>query len=238
MKSIIAVLMLLLPCAGIYAQVQTDEWGEDYEFKATIGVIGGIALINPDDINGQLEFVNNSLDATMSPLKSMAQYSIFVKLRPKIAPYVLMRIDVSTNSRKFDYSAIGMSLDNQSTGRFDITNTTKYSNYNFCVGIGASVPKMPIDLEFGGIYAIGVITETGSVAAGNEYEYSSNGDGYGMFVRMTDRLNFGQGISANLEFAYRMLTVSGFTDSRGRDIRDFSFNLSGFSAGAGLTYTF
>lgn len=239
-RTLVLVSLVLFLSASLYAQTDTVDtfFGDETDFRATLGVSGGIAFVNPDQVNEQLAFVNNSLDVQMEKLSSMQHYAVFMRVKPRMAPYFLVRFEAMTVSRSFDYKAYGRNAANVSTGSFTTTNVTRWTVYPLVIGVGSAIPKTPIDVEVGAIYAIGYIAENGTIQGGGSYKSSSSGNGFGLQGRVAPRFKIAQNTSISLEVAYRMLRLRDFSDDFGRQDKFFELHLDGISLGFGVVYTF
>jgi hypothetical protein len=232
--------LVLFCSASLYAQADTVEtfFGDENDFRVTLGVSGGIAFFNPDQVNEQLAFVNNSLDVQMEKLTWMQHYAAFMRVKPRMAPYFLLRLEAMTVSRSFDYTADGRNPANVSTGSFTTTNLTRWTVYPLVIGVGSTIPKTPIDVEVGAVYAIGYITENGKIQGGGSYKSSSSGNGFGLQGRVAPRFKVAQNTSLSLEVAYRILRIRNYSDDFGRQDKFFEFFVDGMTLGFGLVYTF
>ena len=233
-------LLVLLWSVSLYAQSDSVDtfFGDENAFRVSLGVAGGIAFINPDQVNEQLAFVNNSLDVQMEKLTSMQHYAVFMRVKPRMAPYLLLRLEALTVSRSFDYTAAGWSPDSVSTGPFATTNETRWTLYPLVVGVGSTIPKTPIDVEVGVIYAIGYITESGTIQGGRSYKSTSSGTGFGLQGRVAPRFKITQNAAFSFEVSYRMLRIKNYSDDFGRQDEFFEFHSDGMSLGFGVVYTF
>lgn len=226
--------------ASVYGQADTVDtfFGDESDFRVTVGVSGGIAFVNPDQVNEQLAFVNNSLDVQMEKITSMQHYAVFMRVKPRMAPYFLLRLEAMTVSRSFDYTAYGRSAANVSTGPFTTTNVSRWTLYPLIVGVGSTIPKTPIDVEVGGIYALGYISENGTIQGGGSYKSSSSGSGFGLQGRVAPRFTLTRNVSLSLEVAYRILRARNYSDDFGRQDKFFEFLVDGVTVGLATVYTF
>ena len=237
----IVVPFLMLACTAPLA-AQTDSLGSfdegESDFKVVLGVAGGLSLVNPGTLNDEIGFLNNSLDAGVEKIQTMTQFAAFMRIKPRMAPYMLVRVEAVTVSRSFDYSAVGRSAGNSSTGRFNVSSSTRWTVYPLVLGVGTTIPKTPLDAEVGLIYAIGETTETGSIAGGSEYTNTSSGSAFGLEGRISPHFRLSRNVNLALELSYRSLTVKHYSDSYGRDLTNFGLDLTGVAAGIGVSYTF
>ncbi len=208
------------------------------DFRMTVGFSGGISLVNPTQLNDQLAFVNNSLDAGMEKITTMEQFAAFIRIRPRMSPYLFMRVEAITVSRSFDYTAVGRSESNTATGNFTTSSTTRWSVYPLIIGIGTTIPKTPVEVEVGGIYALGYITEEGSTQGSGSFTNMLSGDGFGLQGRVSPHFRLSKNVTMVFEVSYRFLTVNNYSDNYGRQLEHFDFYLNGISTCLGLTYTF
>jgi len=224
------------------AVAQTDTAGtfdsEENDFKLSIGVSGGITLVSPDIVNDQIAFLNNSLDVGVDKIQSMLHLAGFIRIRPRMAPYMLLRVEAITVSRSYDYYAIGRSSTGSPTPSFDVSSSTRWTVYPLVIGIGTTIPKTPIEAEVGAMYALGYITETGSLSSGGTYSNSQSGTGFGLQGRVAPHFRYSKNAVISLEIEYRYLVVGSYSDNLGRAVNNFEMDLSGISIALGITYTF
>jgi hypothetical protein len=221
---------------------QTDTLGafdeNENDFRVTLGVSGGITLVNPEMLNDQLAFMNNSLDVGVEKVRTMSQFAAYMRIKPRMAPYMLMRVEAITVSRTFDYRAVGRSLSNAPTGSFNVTSSTRWTVYPLIIGIGTTIPKTPIEAEVGAIYALGYTTETGTISSGESYTNTLSGTGFGLQGRIAPHFRYSKNVIISFEVSYRFLVVRNYSDDFGREMKDFELDLNGISTCLGLSYTF
>ena len=232
--------VLLLSCSPLFGQIDSLNSLEENEtdFRMSLGVSGGLSLVNPSQVNDQLAFVNNSLDVGMAKIRTLEQFAAFMRIKPRMAPYLLLRVEALTVSRSFDYNATGRSASNTPTGTFRTSNTTRWTVYPLVVGIGSTIPKTPIEVEMGGMYALGYITEEGSTEGSGSSTNTSSGDGFGLQGRVAPHFRFSKNAALTFEISYRFLIIKDYSDDFGRQAKDFEFYLNGLSFSLGATYTF
>ncbi len=232
--------LLLLSFSILLGQTDSLSWADEDEtdFRMSLGISGGLSLVNPSQVNDQLAFVNNSLDVRMEKIRTLQQYAAFMRIKPRMAPYLLMRIEALTVSRSFDYYGSGRSPSNNPTGTFRTSSTTRWTVYPLIVGIGVTLPKTPVEAEVGAMYALGYITEEGSTEGSGSFTNTSSGDGFGIQGRVAPHFRFSKNVAFAFEVSYRVLIIKDYSDDFGRQVKDFEFYLNGLSLSLGATYTF
>ena len=239
-RSSIVTLFLLFSFSTLFGQTDSLRFFDDDEndFRMTVGISGGISLVNPSQVNDQIAFVNNSLEAGMEKITTMQQFAAFLRIRPIMAPFLLMRVEALTVSRSFDYSAVGRSASNTPTGNFNTSDNTRWTVYPLVIGMGTTIPKTPVEVEVGLMYALGYITEDGSTQGSGSFTNTSSGSGWGLEGRVAPHFRVSKNVNLSLEVSYRFLTVKDYSDDYGRQIKDFEFYLNGISTCLGVAYTF
>ncbi|MGA7159901.1 MAG: hypothetical protein WBZ48_02795 [Bacteroidota bacterium] len=237
----LSTLLLLILFSFSALNAQTDSarfFDEDNDFRITAGISGGFSLVNPSQVNDQIAFLNNSLEAGMEKITSMQQIEAFVRIRPIMAPYLLMRVGAITVSRSFDYLAAGRSAANTATGNFNISDNTRWTVYPLVIGMGTTIPKTPVEVEVGIIYALGYITDEESSVEGGSFTNTSSGSGWGLEGRVSPHFKVSKNVNLLFEISYRVLSVRDYSDEYGNQLKDFEFYLNGISTCVGMTYTF
>lgn len=237
---IISVFVLLLaPLATTAAQTDSLESYDENEtdFRMSVGLSGGLILVNPSQLNDQIAFANNSFDANMDNVRSMMLFAGYIRIKPRLSPFLLMRIEALTVSRSFDYTADGRSSGNTPTGTFNYSGLTRWSIYPIVIGIGTTIPKTPIEAEVGAMYALGYITDESRVAGGSPLTTTSSGDGWGFQGRIAPHYRFSKNASIAFEISYRFLVMKNYSDNLGRNAENFQLDLNGISVCFGLLYT-
>jgi len=232
--------LFLFSFSTLFGQTDSLGWAEEDEtdFRMTLGISGGLSLVNPSQLNDQLAFVNNSLDVRMEKIRTIQQYAVFLRIKPRMAPYLLMRIEALTVSRTFNYDATGRSSSGSSTGTFKTSSTTRWSVYPLIIGVGTTVPKIPVQAEVGLIYALGYITEEGSTEGSGSFTNTSSGDGWGIQGRIAPHFRYSKNVAFVFDVSYRILVIKDYSDDFGRQVKDFQLELSGLTISLGATYTF
>ena len=219
---------------------QTDSLASfdenESDFRMTVGASGGFTFVNPGMLNDELAFINNSLDANMEKVTSMAQFAAYVRIKPRMAPYMFMRLEALTVSRSFDYQAQGRSASGASTGLFNTTTATRWTVYPFVVGIGSTIPKTPIDAEVGLIYAMGFVTEKVSTDGYGSSTNTSSANSFGLQGRVSPRFRISKNAAISIEVSYRFLTIKNYSDDLGRAVQNFELYLDGLSMALGVSY--
>jgi hypothetical protein len=232
--------LLLLPCSALLGQTDSLSWAEEDEtdFRMSLGISAGLSLVNPSQLNDQLAFVNNSLDVRMEKIRTFQQFAAFMRIKPRMASYLLMRIEALTVSRSFDYDATGRSASNNPTGTFRISSTTRWSVYPLVIGVGMTIPKTPVLAEVGLIYALGYITEEGTTEGSGSFTNTSSGDGWGIQGRIAPHFRLSKNVAFVFDVSYRSLVIKDYSDDFGRQVKDFRLELNGLTLSLGATYTF
>ncbi len=232
----VLLLSLLTPAA---AQTDSLEYFDEYEndFRMSVGLSGGLILVNPSELNDQIAFANNSVDAGMENVRTMVHVAAFVRIKPRLSPFVLMRLEAMTVSRSFDYTAVGRSSGNAPTGDFSYSSSTRWSVYPMVIGMGTTIPRTPIDAEIGAIYALGYITDESKISGGSTSTTTSSGDGWGFQGRIAPHYRVSKNAALAFEISYRFLVIKNYSDSFGRKADNFQLDLSGISICLGLLYS-
>lgn len=232
--------LLLLSFSTLTGQTDSLSWvdQDETDYRMSVGISGGLSLVNPSQLNDQLAFVNNSLDVRMEKIRTVQQYAAFMRIKPRTGPYLLMRIEALTVSRSFDYFGSGRSTSNDPTGTFRTSSTTRWTVYPLIVGIGETLPKTPVEAEVGVMYALGFITEEGSTEGSGSFTNTSSGDGFGLQGRIAPHFRFSKNVDFVFDVSYRVLIIKNYSDDFGRQVKDFEFYLNGLSLSLGATYTF
>ena len=237
---LLSPVLVLIAFSTVFGQADSlgsfDE--NENDFRLTVGASGGFTLVNPGSINDELAFVNNSLDADMEKVTMISQFAAYVRIKPRMAPYMFMRLEALTVARSFDLAAQGRSASGASTGVFNTTTDTRWTVYPFVIGIGTTIPKTPIDVEVGAMYAMGYITEKVTTEGSGSSSNTSSGNSFGLQGRVSPRFRISKNASISFDVSYRFLTVKDYSDNLGRPVQNFEFYLDGMSLGLGVSYNF
>lgn len=243
MKPLVSIIagsvLMLSPLATATAQTDSLEYFDENEtdFRMSVGFSGGLILVNPAQLNDQIAFANNSVDAGMENVRTMMLFAGYVRIKPRLSPFVFMRIEALTVSRSFDYTAVGRSSGNTATGDFNYSSSTRWSVYPVVLGLGTTIPKTPIDAEIGMMYALGFITDESKISGGSTSTTTSSGDGWGFQWRIAPHYRVSKNAAISFEISYRFLMIRNYSDNFGRKAGDFQLELNGVSICFGLLYT-
>lgn len=247
MKKIFFLPVFLV--SAIYAQVEERDTlfpraGEvDTLFAVvptpvfSIGISGGVTLINPVVINNQIEFNNFTFDNNETPIRSPAQWTLWLAFRPKNLPtYLSLRGEMITASRTFAYEGIVTDNSGATTGTFNGKATTRYSVYPVSINSGGFIPKTLIKFEVGFVYAFAKFTDETNLGSYSTSENSYEGEGYGFRAMVQQVMPILPSVGLTVEFGYRYLHLDEFRDSRGRLLNTIEANYNGVSMLLGISY--
>jgi hypothetical protein len=205
----------------------------------SMGILGGITFINPEAINKQIEFSNSVFNSSETPIRRLAQWSVWFTFRPKnMSSFFSLRGEFLTTSRTFCYTGIVTNNTGNTTNSFDGTVTSRYTVVPFSISTGTFITKMMVKGEIGFTYAIASIKDKTDMGSYGSSENSYDADGYGFRAALQQVIPIDRVFGINIEACYRFLRFDDFRDSKGRQLNDFEVNYNGITLMIGLSYGF
>lgn len=232
--------LLFLFTLPLSAQEETDTiFATIGPPKLMIGINGGISFIRPEVMNKQIEYYNVAFGSSVPLLRNSPLFSVWLDIRPKnIVNYISLRGEMITNSRDFSISIPGTNNAGVLTNLMTVDVTTTYRVYPLSINAGSYLPKTSTKVEIGFVYALGYVTEKGTIANGGNYTTEIEGDGYGFRIGVQSYLPFTATMGLTLDINYRYLKIDNYSNNRGQGLKDYDVNYSAISTQIGWAFVF
>ena len=251
MKQLFFCVLACCSLTPVFSQVDDDVFSSTSTERDTIfavipipmlsvGLYGGIAVLNPDKINNQIEANNSIYNTEEFPLKRPGQWGLWFAYRPKNLPtYISLRAEMLTSTREYSF-VTNITQPGSPTVSSTVASSAsyRYSLYPFSVGAGSVLFKTIAKVEIAFIYALARITQETSVPGYVESETTYEGEGYGFRINLQQVIPIERTLGATFEIGYRFIVVNEFRDSKGVSIKNTEMDYSGINLSAGLSYGF
>jgi hypothetical protein len=205
----------------------------------SVGLTGGLAFINPDKINNQVEYNNSAYNTEEFPIKRPAQWGLWIAYRPKNLPtFITLRAEMMTSSRTFSFITNITGSDPNVLTKIQSSTKYNYSLYPFSIGTGSVLLKTTAKAEIAFIYALARITQETSVPGYSNSETTYEGEGYGFRINLQQVIPIERTFCGTLDIGYRFIVVNEFRDTKGVAIKTVEMDYSGINLSAGFSYGF
>lgn len=250
MKALKIIAVCIFAFSLLFAQVddrvferasteQDTIFAEVPQPMVSVGLIGGIAFISPDNVNNQIESNNNLFQSNEYPIKRPGQWGIWISYRPKNLPtFLFLRSEFLTSSRS--YSFITSITGSDPTVLANVSSSAKYTYtvLPFTIGTGSVIYKTVAKAELGFVYALAWITQLTDVPGYSQSEKIYEGEGYGFRINLQQVIPVERTFSVTMEIGYRYIVIDEFRDAKGVSIKSTEIDYSGVNLSAGLAYGF
>ncbi|NUN70079.1 MAG: hypothetical protein HUU02_10255 [Bacteroidetes bacterium] len=205
----------------------------------SFGVTGGLAFVNPEELNDMIERNNSIYGAGEYSIKRPAQWSIWMTYRPKNLPtFLTLRAELLSNERSFPFTTKVTGGSSAVITEVASTVRQRYTVLPFTVGSGTVFNKTIARGEIGFIYALAWISQTTDVPGYSNSETVYEGSGYGFRVNLQQVVPIERTFSLTMDLGYRFLIVDDFRDEKGLTSLNTKINYSGIIVGMGVSYGF
>ena len=233
-------LIFLLPVTGALGQIQGPSMdGEPVAWHYSIGVSGTYSIVDPENINDGIHFVNTTLDLNVPRVNALLSGSAFFRMWVSPKMYAVLRGEYGTFSRSFQYAAPVTTTGSTGSSSFTVSNERRYEVIPIGIGAGFRPSEYStFEAEIGFHYALGTIKETGTMEGYGSYSSTYDGAGMGFWLTVRPHIMLSDAVSLAPELTGRLLLIREFRDQSGRELRDFNMNLSSISLGLSFAVHF